>query len=64
MTKETKHLWHWWFEWLKRFLTTTYHIVNRRSYHKWKNNKNIRKNIDASSEMFPELDILSMEDFH
>ena len=49
---------------LKRFLTTTYHIVNRKGYHKWKNNKNMRKNIDASSEMFPELDILSMEDFH
>ena len=36
MTKETKHLLKWWKEWLKRLLLTTYHIVNRRAYRKWK----------------------------
>jgi len=36
MTKETKHLIFWWFEWLKRLVRTTYHIFNRSAYHKWK----------------------------
>lgn len=33
----TRHLLYWQFEWLKRFLLTWYHIVNRRAYRKWRN---------------------------
>jgi len=33
--EETKHLLYWWIEWLKRFLTTSYHLFNRRAYHDW-----------------------------
>jgi hypothetical protein len=36
MTKETRHLIHWWFEWLKRLTLTSYHIFNRPAYRKWR----------------------------
>ncbi len=41
MTKETKHLIFWWFEWLERLIRTTYHIFNRESYRKWKKSRDI-----------------------
>jgi len=31
----TRHLLYWQFEWLKRFLLTWYHIVNRRACRRW-----------------------------
>ena len=31
----TYHLLYWQAEWFKRFLTTWWHIVNRRAYWKW-----------------------------
>lgn len=31
----TRHLLYWQAEWFKRFLTTWYHIVNRKAYWKW-----------------------------
>jgi hypothetical protein len=34
-TGSTKHLLYWQAEWFKRFLTTWYHIINRKAYHKF-----------------------------
>lgn len=31
----TKHLLYWQAEWFKRFVTTWWHIINRRAYWKW-----------------------------
>lgn len=31
----TYHLLYWQAEWFKRFLTTWWHIINRRAYWKW-----------------------------
>ena len=46
----TKHLLYWQAEWLKRFLLTWWHIINRKAYWKWceKNCKSFRnKKIDS-----------------
>ena len=40
LSQETKHLLKWQFEWLIRFLRTTYHLLNRRAYKSWKENRN------------------------
>ena len=39
VSKETKHLLQWQKEWLKRFFLTTYHLFNRKAYHKLRRNK-------------------------
>lgn len=31
----TKHLLYWQSEWFKRFITTWWHIINRKAYWKW-----------------------------
>lgn len=36
---DTMHLLYWQAEWFKRFLTTWWHIVNRRAYRKWRKEK-------------------------
>ena len=42
----TKHLLYWQAEWLKRFFTTWYHLVNRNAYRRWaaKNCETYKKN--------------------
>ena len=35
MSKETKHLLKWQFEWAKRFFRTWFHILYRPAYKKW-----------------------------
>jgi hypothetical protein len=32
---DTMHLLYWQAEWFKRFITTWWHIINRRAYHRW-----------------------------
>jgi hypothetical protein len=54
MTQETKHLIYWWGVWLKRLLTTSYHIINRKAYRRWKN-KRQQFNEQAEREIFPDL---------
>lgn len=36
MSDETNHLLCWWKIWFVRLTRTTYHLVNRRAYRKWK----------------------------
>lgn len=38
-SSETKHLFYWWLVWLTRLVRTTYHIVNRSAYRKWKRHR-------------------------
>lgn len=57
MTKETKHLLYWWTEWLLRFMRTTWHIVNRLAYRKWKNSQGFRGSWDH-------VDTLEESDLH
>lgn len=52
MTDETKHLLKWQFEWLKRFLRTWYHILNRGAYHTFKNRKYGDAIIGSDNEQF------------
>lgn len=40
----TKHLLYWQSEWLKRFMLTWWHIVNRKAYWKWYHHKYQRPN--------------------
>ena len=56
ISKETKHLIYWWFEWLLRLLNTSYHIINRKAYHRFKRNKYHGSGI-------PELDIMDEANF-
>lgn len=60
--KETKHLIYWWLVWFKRLVLTSYHIINRRAYHKWKENKS-KFNNSACRELFPDLDAIEESDF-
>ena len=39
MTKETKHLLYWQWEWFCRFLRTWYHIFNRDAYRQYLKNR-------------------------
>lgn len=67
MSKETKHLLYWWAVWLKRFLLTSYHLVNRRAYRSWKRNKGCHRssfNESASRELLPDLDAMEESELH
>jgi len=54
MSKETRHLIYWWFQWLKRIIFTSYHIVNRRAYRKWKSNRSAYRD-SFHMQILPEL---------
>jgi len=43
----TRHLLFWQFEWLKRFLLTWYHIINRKAYRRWLVKKYFISNLSA-----------------
>ena len=45
LSKETKHLLYWWCQWGIRLITTAYHIINRRAYHKYLDRRETSKAI-------------------
>lgn len=55
-SKETKHLFYWQIEWFMRFLTTSYHLVNRKAYRRYKERR--------GRQMVNNVDFLFLEDFH
>ena len=59
MTPETKHLLKWWFEWLKRLIYTSYHLLNRKAYRTWK-----RRRVSCSRLSIPEIDAMDESDLH
>lgn len=67
MKNETKHLLHWWKEWLVRLLTTSYHLVNRKAYHQYLQNKPKRKSFMCPIDDDPDFEEYmeqNPEEFH
>lgn len=69
MTPETKHLLKWWKEWGKRFLLTSYHLINRKAYRKWKLNRKPKMNKKVAEVLFEDWyndDVIfeDLRDFH
>lgn len=65
MTEETKHLLKWWREWLNRFFLTSYHLINRKAYRKWKAERKNKRQGFYSFEFIDRIDSEMNEDlFH
>ena len=52
---ETQWLFKWWMEWAKRLCLTTWHLINRKAYRKWKEERGINRFIDGMAEINQDL---------
>ena len=66
MSEETKHLLKWWVVWFERLARTTYHIINRKAYRKWKFEYAKQKAFQRQCirEQIYSFDLLNQNDFH